>query len=289
MEKNTSVACPICKGDSVFSYAKNSHDIFSCAVCDLDFVWPIPESIADIYSEDYFYKNEETEGFGYTRYNEDKEAMRTVFEKELSHFESRVQKKTIFDVGAATGYFLDIAKKRGWQTAGSEISSYGYEAAKTQGHDMFLGLLPEYTTENTYSLVTMWDVLEHVDDCSGYIKKVNSMLETGGYVLINTIDKSSVWARLWGRKWNMIIPPEHVLFFSKKSLIKLLRQNGFSIVTIKRLSKSFSLSYIFKVLYEWQGFALWKYLAHAFDTPMWRKVTIPINVRDNIYIVAQKQ
>lgn len=87
----------------------------------------------------------------------------------------------------------------------------------------------------------------------------------------------------------MIVPPEHLFYFSKKSLKILLNNNGFEIIKIEKLGKKFSLSYIFKILYEWQRVPVWRWLADFSNSRFWRRFKIPINVRDNIFVLAKKR
>ena len=72
------------------------------------FVYPLPQSI-DVYDEAYFLGAER--GFGYVDYDVDKEPMVPTFLKYLELIKKSGHKKgKILDVGAATGFFLKIAK-----------------------------------------------------------------------------------------------------------------------------------------------------------------------------------
>ncbi len=282
--------CPICQQSEVQFYSqRHGYDLYDCNACQVFFVWPMPERVDDIYSIDYYKSTGEGKSFGYSNYEQDKEPMRNIFVKSLHTLDQIAPVKSVFDIGAATGYFLDLAKQLGWKTAGSEISAYAANQATAKGHQVWQGELPQLEIGEKFGVVTMWDVLEHLRDPHGYLQKVNNLLHDDGLLLINTIDRQSLWARLWGRYWNMIIPPEHLVYYSKVGLQKLLEQNGFRVITEKKLTKSFSLAYIFKVLYNWQGLVVWQRLSHFFDKPGWRRLRIPINLHDNIFILARKQ
>ena len=96
--------------------------------------------------------------------------------------------------------------------------------------------------------VMMWDVLEHVDDPRAYITAVGRMLSPGGVLTISTPDKSSLWARVMGMKWQLIVPPEHLFYYSPVNLTRLLKECGFEIIEVGKPSKRFSFSYIFTQL-----------------------------------------
>lgn len=281
--------CPICESDAIkFFLEKNNFRIYRCDECALFFVWPAPEDLEQIYSENYFKKNQESE-FGYVDYESDKAAMRSVFERALDELENLSEGRRIFDVGAATGYFLDLAAGRGWQTAGSEISEYAGSIARDKGHNIFLGHLASVDDSQSHDVITMWDVLEHLARPHDYLSKISRMLEPRGLLLINTIDGGSVWARLMGKRWHAILPPEHLHYFSIESLKKLLERHGFEILVIRKIGKKFSLPYIFRTLGAWQKLDFWHKAADLTDNSFWRKFAVPINLRDNIYLVARKK
>lgn len=248
---------------------------------------PSPETLKAVYSSQYF-KNEGKNNFGYTDYDKDKEPMRGVFELYLEKLEHLTSGRKIFDVGAATGYFLDIAAKCGWKTYGSEISAYGAETAQMRGHKMILGSIVGNTPEEKMDVVTLWDVLEHVDDPKAYLYSVYDMLSENGVVAINTVDASSWWAKTLGPRWHLIVPPEHLNYFSKKSIGIALKDAGFSVIEIRKIGKKFSPAYIFKMLASWQGLLLWKKLAQMTDNSFFRFFSIPINLHDNMFIIARK-
>ena len=285
-EKHT---CVICGGTNYVLFGeKNGYKLFRCKQCALVFVHPIPQNLADIYGKEYFKKEEATTPHGYTDYDKDKEPMRLVFEKYIGVCEKRTSGRRIFDVGAATGYVLDIAKSRGWTTYGSELSAYAGDIAAQRGHTMIIGGLTDAKFPMV-DAVMMWDVLEHVDDPRAYLSTVYGMLEKEGVLTISTPDKSSLWARCMGMRWQLIVPPEHLYYYSPRNLSRLLNECGFDVLEIGKPSKWFSLSYIFTQLAQWQRLAVWKALARWTDNSFFRLFALPINLRDNMFIIARKK
>lgn len=287
MEKE--LACPACKLSEIKFYGcKKGHDFWRCNNCDMVFIWPIPINLNDIYSKDYFVNSSKNGNFGYTNYDSDKESMRSVFEKILTDLEGKTNDRRLFDVGAATGYFLDLAKKRGWFTAGTEISAYAAQIANERGHQVCCLDLDQLTVDSKFNVVTMWDVLEHVSRPREYITKAGEILNEGGLLAINTINRSSLVARVMRLNWHLVVPPEHLNYFSQKSLRLMLEQNDFEIVSVSTVSKKFSLSYILKTVHVWTGWSIWNKLSEYFNQSFWRQFTIPVNLFDNIYIIAKK-
>ena len=259
--------CHICNSVETSRYCnKYNHTLYKCNNCGFIFVYPTPKNLGEIYKKDYFQETKKQET-GYTNYEKDKESMRHVFEKHLEKFSNLVEGRNIFDVGAATGYFLDIAGDKGWDTYGIEISKYAGNVAKNKGHSVSIGFLPESNIAEKMDIVTMYDVLEHVSDPREYLKSANNLLNNGGYIAINVPDISSSWARLTGKNWPLIVPPEHLSYFNPHNLSLLLNQTGFEVIETGRINKKFSLPYFFNMGYRWQGLKIWKYLADFFEKP----------------------
>ncbi len=281
--------CHICNTKVFTVYCiKHGYTLYKCARCYFVFVYPLPTDLSTVYSEGYFH---DTGGqtYGYSDYDSDKESMRHIFERYLDTFEAYSKTKTILDIGCATGYFLDRAKERGWETFGVEISDYATQEAISRGHMVQLGKFPDLMTDRKVDIITMWDVLEHVDDPRAYLKKAHSVLNDSGYIAINTVDIGSWWARLIGKRWHLIVPPEHIYYYTSDNLRMLLDQTGFDTIQITKIGKKFSLTYFFMTGYRWQGLRIWKFLGEFFDTPFWRKFAIPVNFRDNIFVLARKR
>lgn len=285
------VTCHVCRSADVAPYATvHGYELQKCTACALLFVSPLPteEEIAAVYSTGYFQHEEGDDVFGYADYDQDKESMRPTFEKYLDVIESRTSGKTLFDVGAATGFFLDIAAARGLKTGGNDIAEYAVEAGKKKGHEMWLGDLTELEIPQKYAVVTMWDVLEHVRNPRQTMQSVFDLVEEDGVVVINTVDAKSWWARALGKRWNAIVPPEHLHYFAPNNVTALLEEVGFTDVWVTKIAKKFSLPYIFKTLHRWQGLKIWNWLAAKTDRGWLRTLAIPVNLRDNMVVFATK-
>jgi len=164
----------------------------------------------------------------------------------LKQLESLVPEKgPLFDVGAATGILLDLARSRGWQPDGIEPSAWavGVAAAKyglslRQGPFESASLPSDY-----YAAVTMVDIIEHTPIPYEAIKKASRMLRPGGVLALVTPDIHSASARIAGRRW-WHLRPAHLAFFSRASLAALLGRAGFTVVRERRYSWTFSLHYL---------------------------------------------
>jgi len=144
-------------------------------------------------------------------------------------------RRRLLEIGCGTGVFLDAARRAGWQTEGIEVSLYAAEAARRRGHVVScqaaeLVDLPAAA----YDCVAMWDVLEHVRDPAGVLRRAAAALRPGGVLALSTGDVTSLCARLSGRRWHLYNLPEHLFFFSPTALRLLLSRAGCRVVRIAR-------------------------------------------------------
>jgi 2-polyprenyl-3-methyl-5-hydroxy-6-metoxy-1,4-benzoquinol methylase len=129
------------------------------------------------------------------------------------------QKGRILDIGAGTGDFLSVAKNDGWETIGVEPSERAKSIAKNKGVSFV-----EQTSElenNSFDLISMWHVLEHVPDLDAQIKELKRLLKPSGTLIIAVPNFKSFDAKHYGKFWAAYDVPIHFWHFSKTA-IKLL-------------------------------------------------------------------
>jgi hypothetical protein len=88
-----------------------------------------------------------------------------------------------------------------------------------------------------FNLVLMVQVIAHLYDLNESIGKISGSILPGGYLLVETWNKDSLTAKLFGKNWHEYSPPSTLHFFSKKTLTDLLSQYGFIWVDGGRPSK----------------------------------------------------
>lgn len=128
-------------------------------------------------------------------------------------------KGRILDIGAGTGDFLSVAKNDGWQTVGVEPSEKAKSIAIKKGVKFV-----ENTFElenNSFDVISMWHVLEHVPNLENQIKELKRLLKPNGTLIIAVPNFKSFDAKYYGKFWAAYDVPIHFWHFSKTS-IKLL-------------------------------------------------------------------
>ena len=135
------INCSICNSGVKKWGHKNGYDLWQCLECKLVFVNPLSDP-SSVYTKDYF--SGAKNGFGYVDYDEDKKPMISTFEKYISLFKKFGKEKGhVFDVGAATGFFLDLCRSKGYEVSGVEISDFAASLAREKGINVSTGILKD--------------------------------------------------------------------------------------------------------------------------------------------------
>jgi 2-polyprenyl-3-methyl-5-hydroxy-6-metoxy-1,4-benzoquinol methylase len=155
----------------------------------------------------------------------------------------------LLDVGAAAGFFLVAAREQGWKVEGIELSSWLSDWAK-QHFDLTIHTSPLAAGQfppRHFDVVTMFDVLEHVDDPKATVRVVRDVLEDDGLFVLSYPDWGSIFARLLKRRWWFLLSV-HLFYFTRTTIRRLLEQNGFEVISMQRLYPSLQLGYLIQRL-----------------------------------------
>jgi 2-polyprenyl-3-methyl-5-hydroxy-6-metoxy-1,4-benzoquinol methylase len=215
--------------------------ILKCRSCGLQFV----DNCRDIdkrqlnafYSQNYF---EADDGGFYDSYWEDEKVHRrlAVFllrKLRLLLLPHRIGNLSLLDVGCAYGFLLDEARKLGMQTAGIEVSDYARAiAARKFGSAVYKSWEAMSEREERFDIITFLGVLEHLPDPEHHIKLAHHHLKSGGVFICTTLQVDLLFPCTYK-------PPEHLYYFSSKSLRILFARNGFEFMIKRRFLGFFSL------------------------------------------------
>jgi 2-polyprenyl-3-methyl-5-hydroxy-6-metoxy-1,4-benzoquinol methylase len=251
-------ACPACGGRSFSAFKKANFSVEDispeeikitdksygkvwalerCADCTHVFAnpRPTPEFIQSLYGDivDPVYQDEA-------------EGRQKNFERILIRLERlRPAQGPLFDVGAATGILMNMARERGWEPEGVEPSSWAIKTARDR-YDLHI-LAGDFETaaipENRFTAVTMVDFIEHIPDPRSALVKAVEILCGDGILCIVTPDINSLAARMAGSRW-WHYRPAHLAYFTHRSLQTLLNQAGLTILKTRRYAWTFSAHYL---------------------------------------------
>lgn len=140
----------------------------------------------------------------------------------------------LLDVGCGNGVFIDYVKNNSnLEVVGTEINvdNVTYLTGK-KGLDVRLGNLNEISfTNQEFDIITLWDVIEHLNDPNHTLAEIKKLLKPDGNLIIRVPNGNSVDFALFGKYWAGLDAPRHLYVFSKKSLSYLLSVHGFQIIS----------------------------------------------------------
>lgn len=168
------------------------------------------------------------------------DSKRTLFEKlyhavkqkalrdKVSLLEKFSAKGKLLDIGSGTGDFAMQAMKNNWSVTGIEPSTKAKAIAVTKGVSFADSI--QAVEDNSFDVVTMWHVLEHVPDVQSHIKELKRITKPGGTIIIAVPNFKSYDARYYGAYWAAYDVPRHLWHFSKTAIEKLFGAEGIQLV-----------------------------------------------------------
>ena len=226
-----SISCNLC-GKSGFKTLEDDqqpYSVLQCTNCALVFVHPQPGP-AEL-------KNHYDNGYYKEWLDQQKHRRIRMWERRVKQIIRVRETGHLLDVGSGEGTFLTLVQKEGWQVSGTEFSEFAAKhAADALKTDIFCGELPDADfLENSFDVVTMWHVLEHVGDPKKYLEEIHRILKPNGlFVLavpnVNNLVFQLAYRIVRGHKLKLFTMGEkeiHLYHFSPKTIKDFLMRAGF--------------------------------------------------------------
>jgi len=141
--------------------------------------------------------------------------------------------KSVLDVGCGTGEFLIKLRRRGVDVHGLEPSRFAAGYATSLGLDVFQGGVAAYRPEQKFDLITLWNVIEHLQDPAGDLARLRDLLAPDGTIVILTPNIGSRQANAFGPDWAGLEVPKHLQLFDASSLRSLAAKTWLSQVDVR--------------------------------------------------------
>jgi SAM-dependent methyltransferase len=283
--------CPVCGGERFReAFEEPPYRVMRCVECGTGVVSPRLAEPASIYDGAYW-RSQSPRTIGYHDYRAAEPLYLKTFTRRLEFvLGERPRSGDALDVGCAAGFCMEAMRGLGFEPHGVEVS----EPIASHARERFgfgtihVGRLEEAPfAENTFELITMWDVVEHVVDPGSLLSKARELLTPDGLLVVETQNIDSPFARALGRRWHHYKHAEHIYHFTPGSLRRLVGAAGFTVdsVTPRYGGKYVSLEFIAERANRIHP------LLSAALRPLGRleSISVYVNVMDEIIATARRR
>ena len=231
MQNNFHTNCILCNHSVLLDLPIYSKDYLTkCNVCNFIFskkIFP-KETIENTYKK--YHRNEQLSAITIKRYHQI-----------LNTFEKYRKTNRLLDIGCGVGYFLEEAKKRGWEVYGTEISDTAIEICKSKGIAMIKGNIDSDFADKNFDIITLFEVIEHFENPNIELKKIIPFLRKEGIIYITTPNFNSLSRYILKKNWVAGLgAPEHLSYFTPKTLNFLFGLNKLKPLVIQTTGISLS-------------------------------------------------
>ena len=143
----------------------------------------------------------------------------------IRHINKRKSKGNMLDFGAGVGTFAAYAKSKGWIVEAYETDT----DCKKRLKERKITIVDEKFCKKRYDVITLWHVLEHLNNPKKTLERLHNSLKPTGRVFIAIPNHSSWDAQHYKENWAAFDVPRHIWHYNKKSFRKLIKQTGFTI------------------------------------------------------------
>jgi 2-polyprenyl-3-methyl-5-hydroxy-6-metoxy-1,4-benzoquinol methylase len=200
--------------------------IYRCNTCGLQTIHPKASPDYQLmYGESYYtgkseysYKDERK----YEKYDS------YVWDARLRNIKKFKKGGNFLDIGCSFGGFLERAKRAGFLPYGVEVSGYSAKFCESKGISVFNGnFLDSNFSENFFDVITMVEVIEHLEKPKEVFEKLYSILKPGGLLLLQTANFEGQQAKQEAEKYHYYLPG-HLYYYSANNLQQILSSKGFT-------------------------------------------------------------
>lgn len=271
------MTCPWCDSEQHHLYlhvkdhflSQEMFDVLECERCGLLFTSPRPDPahIGSYYESDDYLSHQENKKGLVPKIYEKVKTLNLKNKRQLAL--CGLNPGHLLDIGCGVGDFLRVVKDFGWQITGIEPSDQAKAIASKR-----LGFTPLDPSQSStlpaafFDVITMWHVLEHVDDLHGQVEELKRLLKPGGRLVIALPNYQSFDASYYKETWAAWDVPRHLNHFNKDFLVQALSQFGFNLIDIQGLKwDAYYISFLSE-RYQQHGLPLLRGACHGLQSNM---------------------
>jgi 2-polyprenyl-3-methyl-5-hydroxy-6-metoxy-1,4-benzoquinol methylase len=228
--------CPSCGSNNIhpsskikdYFYSNEEFEIWECKNCSLKFTQnrPVVEEIGKYYDS----KNYASHDSGKSN-----NPLLLVYKWARSYMlqekfelirQFKPEWKQVLDYGTGEGFFVEYLLKKGKDAIGIEPSPDARENFNRRTGQTLLESLGTLSDQQTFQVISLWHVLEHIHDLHPTIKKLVQHLEPKGIMVIAVPNQASLDAELFNKEWAAWDVPRHLYHWNSQSLGTFLSAHG---------------------------------------------------------------
>lgn len=147
---------------------------------------------------------------------------------------------TLLEVGAATGEFVAVAERAGFDVTGLETSPGAAAAAADLTARVLHEDLHRWRLRHADTRVdagAMFHVLEHFADPRAFLSELRAVLQPGGLLFIEVPNGAAMDARRYKLEWWAARPEDHYFHFTPAGLSAALAGTGFDVTEMRAIHR----------------------------------------------------
>lgn len=215
--------CPVCESkfleyvEKRYSEKMNmEYKIFKCKNCFLQFSIPLEPASPSHYEEYEWYWE------------------RWEFKEALKFLKGKGNK--ILEIGCGEGYFLNLAKKKGFEVVGIDFNEKAVKIAKEKFKlkNVYAMEIDEFLKicEDKFDAVCFFHFIEHLKNPFEFLLKLKRVIKKNGFIVFSLPNERRPRVK-FGLREDWDYPPHHLTRWSDKSIKLLVKKASFKIIYIK--------------------------------------------------------
>ncbi|MFY0651555.1 MAG: class I SAM-dependent methyltransferase [Cyclobacteriaceae bacterium] len=233
-------SCPVCNSRSFQNYiicqdASVSNESFAltkCAECGFIATNPRPNEneISKYYeSEDYISHSDKGNNLTNVLY---KLVRKFTLRQKLRLLNFFKTEKQLLDYGCGTGDFIAHCANNGWSVTGIEPNPQAREIAEKKVGKSVFNKLKKLDADQTFDIITLWHVLEHVHDINKLLKKLKALLSKKGFLIIALPNCDSWDQKHYKEHWAAYDVPRHLHHFNPLTFKTLAKNHQLKLTRV---------------------------------------------------------
>jgi SAM-dependent methyltransferase len=184
-------------------------------------------------------------------YGHEVESIQATYGRALDWLEARTpQRRALLEIGCGNGFFLEQARRQGWEEVrGVEPSADAVAKAPPELDGAIVQdvMRSGVFSPESFDAVCLFQVLDHISNPVDLLEECVSVLRPGGHILALNHNVSAWSARLLGER-SPIVDIEHTYLYSPATMRAIFAKAGFDDLRVRSVRNTYSLAYLMQLV-----------------------------------------